>query len=651
MQVSLTPRISRVRFYAWLAMSVLAVFWPGYQVAAEDEEISATAIVEISAGAMPMGGAKPPQPSQLLWGDLHVHSNLSFDAFAFGNETVSSESAFAFARGEAITTASGLTAQLDRPLDFLLVSDHAEFLGVMRGLTEKDPSLLEAKFAARWLGWLEDEQLPKLLDEFVASIAGEGSPDLIVPEQFAFSVWEHINDVAEAFNEPGTFTAFIGYEWTAMDAGRNLHRNVIFRDGGATVRQFVPFSSTGTSDPEALWNHLEAWTTRTGGEVMAIPHNGNLSDGLMFAEERMNGEPIDGDYVSRRLRWEPVVEMTQVKGDAEAHPLLSPEDPFADFENWDKTNIGGTPKDASKLVDMYSHEYVRPVLQVGLQLQERIGGNPFKFGMIGSTDAHTGMATADSDNYQGKFPDSEASALRLSNKMGGVLWANRDLTASGYAAVWAPANTREAIFDALARKEVYASTGPRIAVRFFGGWALDEAIINRADMIETAYQNGVPMGGDLPPRTADAPKFILSAQADPEGAALDRVQIVKGWIDQTGARREKIYDVAWSLGRMRDPVTHALPPVASTVDVSAATYDNSQGAQQLTGWWQDPEFDAQEAAVYYARVIEIPTPRWTTYDAARFGVALPSDIPATIQERAYTSPIWYTPERLQMEAR
>ncbi len=583
------------------------------------------------------------QSEQLLWGDLHIHSNLSFDAFAFGNETVTSEDAFAFARGESIETSSGLTAQLARPLDFLLVSDHAEFLGVMRGLTEKNTSLLEAKFAQRWLGWVEGGQLPELLNEFVTAIAGTNNNDMTVPDKFDFSVWEHINDVAEAFNEPGTFTAFIGYEWTAMDAGRNLHRNVIFRDGSETVRQFVPFSSLGTTDPEALWDHLEEWSTRTGGQVMAIPHNANLSDGLMFAEERMNGEPIDGNYVSRRLKWEPVLEMTQVKGDAEAHPLLSPEDEFADFENWDKTNIDGVPKQESQLETMYAHEYVRPVLQVGLQLQERIGGNPFKFGMIGSTDAHTGMATADSNNYQGKFTDSEASVLRLANKMGGVLWPNRNLAASGYAAVWAQANTREAIFDALARKEVYASTGPRIAVRFFGGWTLDETMVDSADMINLAYQNGVPMGGDLPEKASEAPRFMLSAQADPEGATLDRIQIVKGWVDRYGARQEKVYNVGWSGDRVLDDTTQALPPLVSTVNVSTATYDNSQGAQQLTGLWVDPEFNADEAAVYYARVIEIPTPRWTTYDAVRFGVALPTDVPATIQERAYTSPIWYTP--------
>ena len=580
---------------------------------------------------------------QLFWGDLHVHSNISFDAFSFGNRTLTSADSFAFASGHKITSSIGMEAQLSRPLDFLLVSDHAEFMGVMRALWADDPEIMEAEFAQRWRKAMSEDNMGSVIGEFMATMDAQKGDG--VPLGFKKSVWAGVNEVAEQYNNPGTFTAFIGYEWTSSVAGKNRHRNILFRDGPEKTGSFIPFSSIDDKDPEALWSALESWVSETGGQVMSIPHNSNLSDGLEFAETRSNGLPLDANYAKRRNRWEPILEMTQVKGDSETQPLISPDDEFADFENWDETDIGNNVKDPNTLFETYSHEYARPALQLGMKLEQHLGTNPFKFGMIGSTDAHTGLATADSDNFYGKFLDSEPAAERLSNQMGGILWDNRNLAASGYAAVWADSNTREGIYDALARKEAYATTGPRIAVRFFGSWDYEEELLVDPNMIEKAYAQGVPMGGDLTKQnnSPQSPSFIVSAMKDPEGANLDRIQIVKGWINKDGSRSEKVFNVAWSDNRTMDDNTGDIPELASTVNAAAATYTNTVGSADLSALWTDPSFDASNPAVYYVRVLEIETPRWTTYDAARFGVELPKDVPVTIKERAYTSPIWYTP--------
>ena len=580
---------------------------------------------------------------QLLWGDTHVHSNLSFDAFSFGNKFLTSADSFAFARGDKITSSIGLEAQLKTPLDFLLVSDHAEFMGVMRALSADDPQIQAAEFAERWKKAMSEDNMGSVIDEFMATMVAQGGDG--VPSQFKQDIWAHVNDVAEQFNDPGNFTAFIGYEWTSSVNGKNRHRNILFRDGPEKTLSFTPFSSIDNKDPEALWSILEDWVDETGGQVMSIPHNSNLSDGQEFSEIRGNGLPIDALYAQRRNRWEPLIEVTQVKGDSETQPLLSPDDKFADFESWDETDIGHNPLDPNTLFESYSRSYARPALQRGLKFEQELGTNPFKFGMIGSTDSHTGLATADSDNFFGKFLGSEPSVERLSNKMGGVLWNNRDLAASGYAAVWATANTRESIFDALARREVYATTGPRIAVRFFGSWDYDEELLDDPDMIENAYAQGVSMGGDLTKQinSPKSPSFIVSAMKDPEGANLDRIQIVKGWINKDGSRSEKVFNVAWSDNRTMDDNTGDIPDLSSTVDAAEATYTNTVGSTELSALWTDPSFDANNPAVYYVRVLEIETPRWTTYDAARFGVDLPKDVPTAVKERAYTSPIWYTP--------
>jgi hypothetical protein len=581
--------------------------------------------------------------TRLFWGDLHVHSNQSPDAFAFGNTRLTQENAFRFARGETVSATNGMRARLRRPLDFLLVADHAEFIGVFPRLVERDPGLLATDLGAEWRALLDDSgSVGSIIGEWLKRLQ---DPDYRqeLPDEFRRAMWAEVSATADRHNIPGQFTAFVGYEWTAMVEGNNLHRVVLFRDGADRASRLAPFSALDSRDPEQLWRFLEGYERTTGGRAMAIPHNGNVSNGLMFDLETLAGEPLDAAYARDRSRWEPIYEVTQVKGDGEAHPLLSPDDEFADFETWDDDNIART---VAKSKDMLPQEYARSALKLGLALERELGVNPFAFGLIGSTDSHTTLATADDDNFWGKFPDSEPSAERTSNQMGGGLWKNWKLAASGYAGIWARENTREALFDALARKEVYATTGPRIALRFFGGWDFSAADVHSPRLADLGYKNGVPMGSRLPTGPGNrAPRFLIHALKDPDGANIDRVQVVKGWLDGNGNLREWVYDVALSDGRAADPVTGRAPPIESTVDVPNATYRNSVGAVSLATMWTDPDFDGSQPAFYYVRVIEIPTPRWTAYDARFFDLDPAEDIPMVTRERVYSSPIWYSPRR------
>jgi hypothetical protein len=427
-----------------------------------------------------------------------------------------------------------------------------------------------------------------------------------------------------------------------MINGNNLHRVVIYKDGAQTAGQLPPFSGQDSLDPRDLWNALARYEAETGGEVMAIAHNGNLSNGMMFPDESVDGKPLTRAYAELRARWEPIYEVTQVKGDGEAHPTLSPRDEFADFENWDWDNIG---RSQAKEDWMLQHEYARGALKLGLKFEDKLGVNPFKFGLIGSTDGHNSISTTQEDNFFGKFPESEPGPERLKNAMANNrLWQNWRIVASGYAAVWARENTREALFAAMKRREVYATTGSRITVRFFGGWNYESDLTDTPAYLDAAYAHGVPMGGDLSAAPkGEAPAFIAVASKDPDGANLDRVQIIKGWLDRDGTLQEKVYDVAWSDGRKSDVETGKVPAVGTTVNVPNATYANTIGAANLATVWTDPDFDPKVKAFYYLRVIEIPRPRWTAYDAAYFKLDLPDEIPTTIQDRAYSSPIWYTP--------
>ena len=584
-------------------------------------------------------------PKNVYWGDTHLHTRNSADAYSLGNMNLAPADAFRFARGQEAIAHNGMRVQLRRPLDFLVVSDHAEYLGGYYRFTVNDPLVMNTEIGRRWQAFVNEGDVAKMMGSFTGSInAPEDNPPF--PDRTRLLIWQDVTQTADEHNDPGNFTAFIGYEWTSMINGNNLHRVVVYRDGADKAGQLPPFSAQDGRDPRQLWAALQEYEDTTGGQVIAIPHNGNLSNGMMFPDKTVDGEPITRAYAETRMRWEPLYEVTQVKGDAEAHPTLSPDDEFADFENWDWDNIGRTqPKEDW----MLPHEYARSALKLGLKYEAQLGVNPFKFGMIGSTDGHNTYTTFAEDNFFGKFPESEPSAQRLEGSMAaGALWATWRNVASGYAAVWARENTREALFDAMKRREVYATTGTRITVRFFGGFDYQPGDVDKPAWLDTAYGKGVPMGGDLTAAPDGKPAtFIVVAAKDPDGAHLDRVQIVKGWLAADGTLHEKVYDVAWSGketgDRQPDPETGKVPPVGTTVDVANAAYTNTIGATDLAAVWTDPDFDPNERAFYYARVIEIPTPRWTAYDAAYFDLDLPDEIPMVVQDRAYTSPIWYTP--------
>jgi hypothetical protein len=461
------------------------------------------------------------------------------------------------------------------------------------------------------------------------------------------SIWDKVVDAAERFNDPGRFTALIGFEWTSLVAGNNLHRNVIFRDGAEKAGQVVPYTTqppVGSTDPLELYKWLENYEAKTGGSALALAHNGNLSNGIMFpVDAQYTGRALDATYVEKRARWEPMYEVTQIKGDGEAHPLLSPDDAFANYETWDAGNLDLSE---AKTKDMLQFEYAREALKNGLLLKQRFGTNPYKFGMVGSTDSHTALSTAEEDNFFGKATNAEPKPSRMQHpftKTDKGAFEGYQLVSSGYTGVWAQENTRAAIWDAMARKEVYATTGPRMIVRFFGGWNYTDQDLNSRQPAFRGYEKGVPMGGDLPARNAEgSPTFMVFALRDPVGANLDRIQVVKGWLDKDGKTHEKVYDVAWSDGR-QPGADGKLPAVGNTVDIKNANWTNTIGASELGVVWTDPEFDPAQNAFYYARVIEIPTPRWVVYDAFRFGIEIPKEAETTHQERAYTSPIWYTP--------
>jgi hypothetical protein len=477
--------------------------------------------------------------------------------------------------------------------------------------------------------------------------------DKLAGSPMAKSFWQRSNAIAEKYNEPGLFTALIGFEWTSMPNGNNLHRNVVFRDNADKTGQVIPISSYDTSDPEDLWEYLASYEEKTGGKVLAIPHNGNISNGTMFDDITLTSQkPIDGDYAKRRMRWEPIYEVTQIKGDGEAHPALSPNDEFADFYTWDSGTLGRE----TTTPEMWPREYAREALKRGLVYEEKLGTNPFKFGMIGSTDSHTAIASTEENNFFGKVTVAEPSAnphYRFDETI--IARTNPDeskriyhwqAAASGLAAVWARENTREALWDSMSRKEVFATTGTRLRVRVFGGWDYQEKDLVRSDFAEHGYEHGVPMGGDLTAASGGkSPRLLIRAARDPDGANLDRIQVVKGWVDEDGAAQEQVFDVAVSDDR-KPGADGKYPPVGNTVNLNDVSYDNSIGDPVMSAYWVDPDFDSSQRAFYYVRVIEIPTPTWVAFDMKAFGVDAPkgsSEDDLVHQERAYTSPIWYTP--------
>jgi len=583
-------------------------------------------------------------PRKVFWGDTHLHTNLSPDAAAGGNRRFGLDQAYRLARGGVVTAHNGMPVRLNRPLDFLLVADHAEYMGLFPGLDAGDPRLLATETGRRWRAMLEagPEEAARILVEFGDALRNR--LDLLNSPPFKKSVWQTVVAKAEAYNDPGVFTAFIGYEWSSNRGGGNMHRVVLFRDGAGRTGQLIPFDSFDGDRPRELWRFMHGYEQTTGGQVLAIPHNPNVSAGLMFALADSDGSGMTPEYARERARWEPLLEVTQFKGDSETHPFVSPNDEFADYESWDRFAGWSTIPHQDT---MFAAEYARPALRNGLALLTRLGANPFKFGLIGSTDSHTGIPSADENNFWGKFSWHEASADRALEpfvNIPDITQMEWEMAASGYAGVWAHENTRASLFQALKRKETYATTGPRITVRMFGGWNFEPADLDRPDWVAYGYAHGVPMGADLPAKkSGDSPTFIVSALKDPQGANLDRVQVIKGWTTADGQTAERVYEVALSDGRKVSRRTGKAPALGNTVDVANAMYRNTIGASELRVVWRDPDFDANRPAFYYARVIEIPTPRWTAFDASFFGTRMPPEVPMVTQERAYTSPIWYTP--------
>ncbi len=584
-------------------------------------------------------------PDQVLFGDTHLHTKLSPDAGLIGT-TLDVSDAYRFARGEKVISNTGQPVQLIRPLDFLVVTDHSEYIGLAPMLRDGNPLLLSTP-EGRWLYERFNSGLEGRMEGFAAILidAATGNDRFGNPEMTR-SIWNDFVQQAERYNEPGRFSAMTGFEWTSTPNGDNLHRVVIFADGAERTSQIVPFTSFDSFDPEDLWKWLDGYEGKTAGQVIAIPHNANLSNGLMFNGRTFGGEPITRQYAEARMRWEPLHEMSQIKGDEETHPFLSPEDEFADFETWDVANLDGS---SPKTQGMLQYEYARSALKLGLALGKKLGANPYKFGMNATTDSHTGLSTTREENYFGKYQKTEPSPERHNHEVIPAddpslrIYTSQE-AASGLTAVWARENTRSEIFAAMKRKEVYATTGTRIRVRVFAGWDFRPEEASRPDFVDLGYRRGVPMGGDLSKApSGKAPTFMIRALRDPDGANLDRVQIIKGWLDKNGKTHERIHDVAVSDGRKIGRDGRATKPVGSTVNINDATYTNTIGDALMFAHWRDPDFDPDEHAFYYVRVLEIPTPRWTTYDAAFFGVKRPDNVPATVQDRAYTSPIWYTP--------
>lgn len=594
--------------------------------------------------------ANSAHPERVYWGDTHLHTANSVDAFGFGNR-LGPEMALRFARGEIVTSSTGVRAQLARPLDFLVIADHSDGLGVTRRLFDAPEFMVTDPTLRRWRAMMHESpaQSQRAIGELITAAATNSLPaqfrDPRVNAENSRRIWGNHLEIVERYNQPGRFTAFGGFEFSLMPNGNNLHRVVMFRDGIRRTSRVIPFGSIGDVPVERLWDYMDNYERTTGGRVLAIPHNGNLSNGLMFELTGPDGGPMRADYARRRMAHEPVVEATQNKGDSESHPFLSPNDEFAGFGDagWD---LGNLPLNERKTPDMFAGEYLREALKRGLTLEAQMGVNPYRFGLVGGTDMHTSLSTSDEDNFLGDHSGNEPSPGRvmapqsIGSQEGRFGW---NFLAGGYTGVWATSNTRAAIFDAIARREVYASTGPRMVVRMFGGFDFTPADFS-GDWVSAGYRRGVPMGGELTGNGRNsAPTFLISALRDPIGANLDRVQMVKGWIDDQGATHEQIYDVAWSSPETRHKIEGRLTPVGNTVDLAHASYTNAIGAPELRTVWRDPDFQPGQRAFYYLRVLEIPTPRWVVYDAVRFGYRLPAGVDPIDQERAYSSPIWYNP--------
>ena len=619
----------------------------------------------VSIALLAIGLSATAQETSLYWGDTHLHSSYSPDAYLMQNRSADPDTAYRYAKGyPVIHPYHRARVQIGTPLDFLVLTDHGEFMGVIPMLFQGDPRVADSETGKRYLEWIEQGREIEMFGELIAQVnkVVPPNPDLNNPEINA-SVWGDIMDAADRHNEPGEFTAFMGWEWSSTPQGQNLHRVVVMKGDKSNGEQFIPYTSLDSDRPEDLWAWLTETSERSGADFLAIPHNSNISGGLMFPLVDSNGQGVDADYAKLRMRWEPIVEMTQIKGDSETHPRLSPTDEFADYETYEhliavegveapsmfgEGFLGSLSDSDREIIENFEDrivevgDYARTALLRGIGLETRGLGNPYKFGMIGSTDSHTALASAEEDNFHGKMAIDSTPETKSEDVIPGT--TGFDMSAAGLAAVWATENTREGIFDAMKRKEVYATTGPRIQLRFFGGFEFNRRDADSRDVAGVGYDKGVPMGGDLTaaPRNR-APSFLIRAVKDPVGANLDRIQVIKGSLDDKGRPVEAIYDVALSDDRSR-AADGKIPPVGNTVDLATGHYTNSIGDAELAVVWEDPNFDPNERAFYYVRVLQIPTPRHTLFDAIALGIPVEeTGHPATIQERAYSSPIWYTP--------
>ena len=646
---------------------------------------SFTAKQRIAVGSLALGAFFPgsvawaQEPTQLLWGDTHLHSAYSVDAYMAGNRSLDPGAGYRYAKGESVVHPYNRTrVQILEPLDFLSVADHAEYLGVIPVVMSGNLDQPEAGFFEKIKSWamvtvldyiIEDPQdgtkrftglLPEpeiqsgdSRDPIAAAVAagtdgGLESLGLINEEaakRISASQWAKSMEMADNHNEPGRFTTLVGWEWSQTASGANLHRIVVSDMDGATAAGIDPVGSDDAPYPEDLWNSLEALSEQTRAEFVSIPHNSNLSKGYMFSKTTLKGQVIDAEYARKRVKWEPLAEVTQIKGDSETHPGLTPDDEFADFERFD-FYLQAFPQ--AQGYKIQPGDTIRSALKNGLELAGDIGVNPFKLGMIGSTDAHTSIASAEEPNFWGKVATDSTPATKRRDDPDGYADGKQgfngwNMSASGLAAVWSTDNTRQAIVAAMKRRETYATTGPRIQVRLFGGWEFSAEDAQSAEIARIGYAGGVPMGGELDgPPNGGAPHFLVSAARGPIDHNLDRVQIIKGWTDASGQAQEKIFNVAWAGDRQIDS-QGKLSAIGSTANIRTGKTTNTIGAAQLAAVWTDPEFDPALSAFYYARVLQIPTVRHSQLDAIALSIETPYEGPATLQERAYTSPIWYTP--------
>ena len=625
----------------------------------------------VAAVTFPSVAEPVVETRQVYFGDTHVHSSYSFDAFLNNNHSADPDTAYRWAKGQpVIHPYNRARVQINTPLDFMVVSDHAEMLGVMRAVRNDSIEFEDLGLIGNIKRWLGIKLMMRAIDnntglEFFGRFLPIPAIDQHHPDPVAdrsnnidsvdffgdtsttsIAAWQDIIQTADAHNQPGKFSALIGWEWSSIPTGANLHRVVITPDGADKAGQFFPYGSDISQYPEDLWEWLEATEQSTGARFMAIPHNSNISKGYMFDDTTLRGQPISADYARQRMRWEPIVEVTQIKGDSETRSEFSPADEFADFENYDHyiqlAEKGEEGQKAEKKFASSSGDYIRPALKKGLAIQQQVGANPYKFGLIGSTDSHSGLASPEENNFWGKTATDSTPETKTGSGNSPLTSNGWNMSASGLAAVWAEENTREAIYAAFKRKEVYATTGPRMRVQMFAGWDFPVGAESADNFATVGYQYGVPMGSDLiqVQGSLKPPQFLVRAVKDPVDANLDRVQMVKGWVDAQGQQQEQVYNIVWSGDRVLDS-RGRLPAVGNSVDLKTGHYSNSIGQAELATLWVDADFNPQQSAFYYLRVLQIPTPRNGLLDAIALQLDKPPRGPKTIQERAYTSPIWY----------